>query len=44
VFLNGWKDKNRRSTDRGVIDIRGSKAAEEIKATMEQLEACSERS
>ena len=39
IFFNGRKDENGRSIDRGVIGIRGPKAAEEIKATMERLQA-----
>ena len=39
IFFNGRKDENGRSIDRGVIGIRGLKAAEEIKATMERLQA-----
>ena len=38
VFFNGRKDENGRSIDRGVVAIRGLKAAEEIKATMERLQ------
>ncbi len=39
VFFNGRKDEHGRTVDRGVIGIRGLKAAEEIKATMERLQA-----
>lgn len=39
VFFNGRKDENGRSIDRGVIGMRGVKAAEEIKATMDRLQA-----
>jgi hypothetical protein len=38
TFFNGRKDENGRYIDRGVINIRGLKAAEEIKAAMEQLQ------
>ena len=38
-FFNGRKDENGKFIDRGVINIRGLKAAEEIKAMMEQLQA-----
>jgi hypothetical protein len=38
TFFNGRKDENGRYVDRGVINIRGLKAAEEIKAAMEQLQ------
>lgn len=43
AFFNGRKDENGRSIDRGVINIRGLKAAEEIKATMERLQAARSR-
>lgn len=39
AFFNGRKDADGRTVDRGVIGIRGVKAAEEIKATMERLQA-----
>ncbi len=39
VFFNGRKDENGKTVDRGVIGIRGVKAAEEIRATMERLQA-----
>ena len=38
TFFNGRKDADGRTVDRGVIAIRGLKAAEEIKATMERLQ------
>ena len=38
VFFNGRKDENGKTIDRGVVGIRGAKAAEEIKATMERLQ------
>jgi hypothetical protein len=44
VFFNGRKDENGRSIDRGVIGIRGLKAAEEIKATIERLQEARSRS
>ncbi|WP_175608877.1 DUF7696 family protein [Microvirga ossetica] len=37
AFFNGRKDPDGRSIDRGVIGVRGVKAAEEIPATMERL-------
>jgi hypothetical protein len=37
AFFNGRKDLDGRSIDRGVIGVRGVKAAEEIPATMERL-------
>ena len=37
AFFNGRKDADGRSIDRGVIGVRGVKAAEEIPATMERL-------
>jgi hypothetical protein len=43
VFFNGRKDENGRSIDRGVIGIRGLKAAEEIKAMMERLQEARSR-
>ncbi|MEE1657253.1 hypothetical protein VB618_13670 [Microvirga sp. CF3062] len=39
AFFNGRKDADGRTVDRGVIGIRGLEAAEEIKATMERLQA-----
>jgi hypothetical protein len=39
AFFNGRKDADGKTIDRGVIGIRGLKAAEEIKATMEQLQS-----
>jgi hypothetical protein len=39
AFFNGRKDENGKYIDRGVVNIRGPKAAEEIKATMERLQA-----
>jgi len=38
AFFNGRKDENGKSIDRGVIAIRGVKAAETLKALMEQLQ------
>jgi hypothetical protein len=38
AFFNGRKDADGKTIDRGVIGIRGQKAAEEIKATMERLQ------
>ncbi|MEZ0171153.1 hypothetical protein [Microvirga sp. TS319] len=38
VVFNGRKDADGKTVDRGVIAIRGPKAAEEIKATMERLQ------
>jgi hypothetical protein len=38
AFFNGRKDADGKTIDRGVISIRGLKAAEEIKATMERLQ------
>ena len=37
VFFNGRKDADGRTLDRGVVRVRGVKAAEEIRATMERL-------
>jgi hypothetical protein len=39
AFFNGRKDADGKTVDRGVIGIRGLKAAEEIRATMERLQA-----
>ena len=39
AFFNGRKDADGKTVDRGVIGIRGVKAAEEIRAAMEQLQA-----
>jgi hypothetical protein len=39
AFFNGRKDADGKTMDRGVIAIRGPKAAEDIKATMERLQA-----
>ena len=38
AFFNGRKDADGKTLDRGVIGIRGLKAAEEIKATLERLQ------
>jgi hypothetical protein len=38
AFFTGRKDADGKTIDRGVISIRGLKAAEEIKATMERLQ------
>jgi hypothetical protein len=38
VFFNGRKDENGKQIDRGLIGIRGLKAAEDIRAVMEQLQ------
>ncbi|MBJ6124376.1 DUF7696 family protein [Microvirga splendida] len=38
AFFNGRKDADGKTVDRGVVAIRGLKAAEEIKATMERLQ------
>ncbi len=43
AFFNGRKDENGKTVDRGVIGIRGLKAAEEIKATMERLQEARSR-
>jgi hypothetical protein len=37
VFFNGRKDENGKTVDRGVISIRGLKAAEDLKALIERL-------
>jgi hypothetical protein len=39
TFFNGRKDADGKTVDRGVIGIRGPKAAEEIRATMDRLQA-----
>ncbi len=39
VFFNGWKDENGKTIDRGLVGIRGPKAAEAIMGTMRQLQA-----
>ena len=38
AFFNGRKDAEGRSIDRGVAGVRGLKAAEEVRATMQKLE------
>ena len=38
TFFNGRKDENGKTVDRGVIAIRGLKAAEDLKALMERLQ------
>jgi hypothetical protein len=38
TFFNGRKDENGKTVDRGVISIRGLKAAEDLKALMERLQ------
>ncbi len=37
TFFNGRKDENGKTVDRGVIAIRGLKAAEDLKSLMEKL-------
>ncbi|WP_099514329.1 DUF7696 family protein [Microvirga ossetica] len=37
AFFNGRKDADGKPIDRGVVGVRGVKAAEEIRATMERL-------
>jgi hypothetical protein len=39
TFFNGRKDENGKTVDRGVISIRGLKAAEDLKALMVRLQA-----
>lgn len=41
LFFNGRKDENGKTVDRGVIGIRGLKAAEDLKALMERLQDAS---
>jgi hypothetical protein len=36
TFFNGRKDENGKTVDRGVVAIRGAKAAEDLKALMER--------
>ncbi|MEZ0171006.1 hypothetical protein [Microvirga sp. TS319] len=43
AFFNGRKDADGKTVDRGVIAIRGQKAAEGIKATMERLQEARSR-
>jgi hypothetical protein len=38
VSFNGRKDENGKPSDRGLICIRGLKAAEDIRTVMEQLQ------
>ncbi|MFC5484449.1 DUF7696 family protein [Microvirga aerilata] len=38
TFFNGRKDESGKTLDRGVIAIRGLKAAEDLKALMEKLQ------
>jgi hypothetical protein len=38
VSFNGRKDENGKPSDRGLIGIRGLKAAEDIRTVMEQLQ------
>jgi hypothetical protein len=38
TFFNGRKDENGKTVDRGVISIRGLKAAEDLRTLMEQLQ------
>ena len=37
TFFNGKKDENRKSIERGVVAIRGLKAAEDLKALGNKL-------
>jgi hypothetical protein len=43
VFFNGRKDADGRSIDRGVVSVRGVKAAAEIRAAMQKLEEARRR-
>jgi hypothetical protein len=38
TFFNGKKDADGKTIDRGVIALRGLKAAEDLKALMERLQ------
>lgn len=38
VYFNGKKDENGRSVERGIIAIRGTGAAETLRANMEKLQ------
>ena len=38
TFFNGRKDENGKTVDRGVISIRGLKAAEDLRTLMERLQ------
>jgi hypothetical protein len=37
AFFNGTKDENGKTIDRGIIYLRGAKAAEDLKSLMQQL-------
>jgi len=39
AFFNGRKDADGKTIDRGVVAIRGLTSAEQIKATVERLQA-----
>jgi hypothetical protein len=42
VFFNGRKDENGKTIDRGLVGIRGPKAAEAIMETMRRLQEARE--
>ena len=37
IFFNGQKDENGRTIERGIVFIRGAKAAEDLKSLMQRL-------
>ena len=37
AFLKGTKDENGKTIERGIIFLRGGKAAEDLKSLMQQL-------
>lgn len=37
AFFNGTKDENRKTIERGIIYLRGAKAAEDLRSLMQQL-------
>jgi hypothetical protein len=36
-FFNGKKDENGKTLERGIVALRGEKAAEDLRALMQQL-------
>jgi len=37
IFFNGQKDENGKTVERGIVFIRGAKAAEDLRSLMQRL-------
>lgn len=37
IFFNGQKDENGKTVERGIVFIRGAKAAEDLRTLMQRL-------